>query len=79
MYLTPAKLSDLGTCYKRGNNQEIIEEFANSGNECMKIEGWAHKNAAICARAMNRSIQSCGYYSAIRATQKGNDVYLVKL
>ena len=43
--------------YRKSENQRIIEEFLESKNDCVKIEGWPQKNAMVCAASLNKSIE----------------------
>lgn len=44
--------------YKPSKNQKILEEFIESGLDCVKLKDWNHKNA--------RSLQSTLYSSKRR-------------
>ena len=63
--------------YVYGKNMELIEEFRDSDLDCVKVEGWTHKNAGICAGALNDSIKRCKAFT-IRAISRNGEVYLIK-
>lgn len=55
----------------------VLDEFRNSGNRCVRIEDYPHKNQWICcscARAAIRRYKFHGVYAII----VGTDVYLIK-
>lgn len=62
----------------RSDNYSILKEFANSSDDCVKIEGWTHKNASSCAASMGASIRRF-YRGQMKVVQRRGDVYLVKL
>lgn len=43
--------------YAKSDNLKLLEAFAESGLECVKIEGWTQKNAFHCAASINSSIK----------------------
>lgn len=62
----------------KSDNYSILKEFANSSDDCVKLEGWTHKNASSCAASMGASIRRF-YRGQIKVIQRRGDVYLVKL
>ena len=62
----------------RSDNYSILKEFVNSSDDCVKIEGWTHKNASSCAASMGASIRRF-YRGQIKVILRRGDVYLVKL
>lgn len=62
----------------RSDNYSILKEFANSSDDCVKIEGWTHKNASSCAASMGASIRRF-YRGQMKVILRRGDVYLVKL
>lgn len=69
------KLNTYG--YKRSSNLELLEEFVNSGMDCVKVEDWTQSTANACAGSLNSSIKRYNLYS-IRAISRGGEVYLIK-
>lgn len=54
MRLTPYNKNDFDRDTKRhekGRNQATIEEFMDSGLDCVKVEGWTHKSPEVCQNA----------------------------
>lgn len=60
------------------DNYAILKEFANSSDDCVKLEGWTHKNASSCAASMGASIRRF-YRGQMKVIQRRGDVFLVKL
>lgn len=63
--------------YKRSENLRILEEFAESGLECAKVEDYTQKNANSCISALNNSIKLYNK-NGIQAIMRGGDVFLIK-
>lgn len=63
--------------YKPCSNQQLLEEFVDSGLECAKVEGWTTKNAANCATSLNTSRKRY-HMGGFKAISRGNDVFLIK-
>lgn len=64
--------------YKKSNNLKLLEEFINSGEDCMEVVDYTHKKTSGCVWSLNNSIR---IYSlgGIRAICRDKRVYLVKL
>ena len=80
MRLVPYDKKKLGNLRARGcksNIFSILEEFANSDLDCVKIEGWTQKNAIGCQTSFIRSIKHYNMTN-IRVVKRGEEVYLVK-
>jgi hypothetical protein len=59
------------------DNFAVLEEFANSGLECVMIEDYTQKNANICATSLRTSIKR--YRRAgVSAFVRDGKVFLVK-
>lgn len=63
--------------YRKSENQRIIEEFLESKNDCVKVEGWPQKNAMVCAASLNKSIERYKMTGATAISRDG-EVYLIK-
>lgn len=61
-----------------GRNIEIINEFIDGGDVCVKVEGWKHKSAGTCATSLNESIKRL-HMSSVKAISRDGDVFLIKL
>lgn len=61
----------------RSNNLAILEEFMNSGLDCVKVEGFTNKNTKSCCNSLNLSIKRYGY-KTIKSVTYGGEVFLVK-
>lgn len=79
MKLTPYKKEDLrGIPGKQGYLHEILDEFANSGKDCAKIEGYIHKNGASCTSSLNVAIKRYNKHGIKAVTVKG-EPYLIRI
>lgn len=58
-------------------NQQILDEFVNSGLECAKVEGWTNASPGSAANSLNTSIKRFKY-GGIKAVSYNKEVYLVK-
>lgn len=81
MRLTPYEKQKLGNINKRGRTGnylfELLEEFANSDLDCVKVEEWTHKNATGCVTSLYRAIKRYNK-TGIRVIQRRDEVYLIK-
>ena len=79
MKLPPYDKNQLATgrSYGIGKNQEILEEFLNSGLECAKVENWTQAQAYSAANSLNKSIQRFNFFS-IKAISQNGEVFLIK-
>lgn len=79
MKLVPYDLSKLPgeSFYSRSDNLRILEEFANSGLDCAKVENFTHKHASSCASSLKNSIRNYKMYSIQVITSRG-EVFLIK-
>lgn len=79
MKLIPYERKKLGATlgYKCSENLRILEEFANSGLDCAKVEGWTAKTAGYSAAALKKSIARYKFAGMTAISRKGV-VYLIK-
>lgn len=77
MKLIPYDRSKIGK-KRRGANQAIIEEFVNSGHDCVKIENYTHKSAESCEASFGKSIQRSPYKDSVDVCIRKGEVFLVK-
>lgn len=79
MKLMPYDLTKVSNSngYKHTKNQKILEEFVESGLDCVKVEDWTQKTARGCASSFNTSI---GVYkmTGIKAISRKGEVFLIK-
>lgn len=78
MKFVPYERKNLKRVYRPGPNQELLLEFANSGLDCAKIEGFTHKNAKICQSNLRTSAKRIGLGNTIKVTVRGEEVFLVR-
>lgn len=64
--------------YKLTANMELIKEFAEGKNDCVKVEGYGHKTAYGCASSLSNTIKRMKMYSVKACVYKG-EVYLFKV
>lgn len=79
MTFTPYELKQLDNAmgYKTGCNQKIIEEFVDSGYDCVKVEGWTNKTAGSATNSLNSTIKTM-HKGGIKAVSRRGEVFLVK-
>lgn len=80
MKLTPYNISKLGEIrsYAKSNNLKMLEEFANSNYDCVKVEDYPHKTATGCYTSFCKSIKRFNM-TGIKVCIRGGDVFLVKV
>lgn len=71
MKLVPYDEKKIGRIYKPCKNQKIIQEFLDSGEKCVKVEDFLHRDAASCRNALALSARRMGANSVIVVTRKG--------
>lgn len=79
MTLVPYNKNDLkSVTYKRTSNLKIIDEFVRSELDCVRLEGYTHKSATVCAQCLRVSVKRFGA-CGVRVVQRKDDVFLVKV
>lgn len=78
MKITPYDREKLGKTRRPGSNVRILEEFANSEYDCVKIEGWTHKTSDGCTNSLNMSIKRANMHG-IKAITINKEVFLIKV
>lgn len=79
MKLIPYKKENLTNVkyYKKSDILVLLEEFAESDLDCVKVEGWTHKNASSCMSSFRNAIAR--YKMAnIRCVARDKEVFLIK-
>jgi hypothetical protein len=79
MKLTPYNKDNL-TLKENGRYgylHEILDEFCNSGEDCVKLEGWTHKDTDSCQSAFRTAIIRYNKQGVKCVARKG-EVYLIK-
>ena len=61
----------VGRIYKPCKNQKIIQEFLDSGEKCVKVEDYPHKDAGSCRGALALSAKRMGINNVIVVTRQG--------
>lgn len=69
------KLKDVN--FKPTRNYEMLTEFVNGDNDCVKLEGWEHSNAYGCQASFTASIRHFKIGGVKCIVRKG-EVYLIK-
>lgn len=64
--------------YTKTDNLELLEAFANSGCDCVKVVNFHHKDSKSCAASLKNSITRFKIGS-IRVIVRGDDVYLIDI
>lgn len=71
MKLVPYDEKKIGRIYKPCKNQKIIQEFLDSGEKCVKVEGFPHRDASHCRNSLALSAKRMGANSVVVVTRKG--------
>ena len=71
MKLVPYDEKKIGRIYKPCKNQKIIQEFLDSGEKCVKVEDFPHRDALHCRNSLALSAKRMGVNSVIIITRKG--------
>lgn len=70
------KINERGI-YTKSGNQTLLEAFADSGLDCVKVEGWTHKNAGSCAASIRNSIERF-HMNNFNCVARGGEVFLIR-
>lgn len=63
--------------YRHTKNQKILQDFIDSGLDCVKIEDYPHKSASVCCGVLRKSAERF-HMNNIEILYRGEDVYLVR-
>lgn len=67
-----------GKCYyEKSGNLKLLEAFADSGLECVKVEGWTQKTAFICAASIRSSIERY-HMDNFDCVSRNGEVFLIR-
>lgn len=77
MKLVPYDVNELGSYYRKTKNLKLLNEFADSGLDCAKVEDFTQKDARSCASALSKAIKHFRFGNIQVVTRKGC-VFLVK-
>lgn len=64
--------------YVRSENRRILEEFADRGFACARVDDYTQCNARCCASSLNASIKRFKIGN-IKAMVRKNKVFLIRL
>lgn len=64
-------------CRPIRNNEAVLKEFINSGQKCVKVEGYSHKNARSFASSFWKSMRVYGIANVVIRT-RGDEVFLIR-
>lgn len=70
------KVKNIGG-YKMTPNMKIINEFAESNADCVKVEYWTQKHAWVTAQSLNNTMKRMKK-TGMRAISRGNEVFMIK-
>lgn len=63
--------------YRFGKNQRFINEFMESGFECIEVKDFEHRDAYSCANALRRSVERMNIRS-IKVISRNNRVFMIR-
>lgn len=80
MKLVPYNKNDIDRkhLYRQGRNMRMLEEFMESGLDCVKIEDYPHKNATICQQNLTVSITRMGLRKSVKVVKRKDEVFLLR-
>lgn len=76
MKLIPCDKKELGHIWKPTKNFEILQEFANSDLDCVRV-GYDHTCAKNAVTSLSKSIKTFRM-DGIKVVQRKDKVYLIK-
>lgn len=77
MQLVPYDKAKLGTIkYRRTKNQAILEEFVNSGVECVEIVNFPYRSAKYGQASLMKTVERLGY--RVLVTTRKDRLFLIK-
>ena len=76
MKLVPYDFEKLSCKMKRTKMLKVLDEFVKSGHQCVKLEGWTHKNVESLRGVINKSIARFGS-NGIKVVIRKKEVFLV--
>lgn len=64
--------------YRRRVNQAIIEEFSESGNKCMRVDGWdeSHRDTRSAQSALTQTARRLGKMH-IKCVSSNGKIFLI--
>lgn len=79
MKMIPYDVNKLGgkKWYARSDNFQTLMEFASGNLDCVKIEGYPQKNAAICCTSLRQSIKRYRIHG-VQVIMRRDNVFLIK-
>lgn len=63
--------------FKKSDNLIALEEFIESGFDCVEVKKFTQKSAKSCASSLRNSIKRYGF-SGIAAISRKNHAYLIR-
>lgn len=77
MKLTPMNRQDIGIGYRHTKLFALLQEFANSEHDAVRVDNHHYKNMVSAVNTINKSVKRFNM-NGIRAASKGGKLYLIK-
>lgn len=61
----------------RSDPYRFIKEFDNRGYDCVRLEGFPHKNAMVCVASLRATMKKHKIYH-IEIVRRGDTIYLIR-
>lgn len=69
-----------GICgFRKTKNEKILNEFLESGNDCVEIVGYTNKDAKSCQGSINLYIRKHNMQTQVYAICRRGHVFLVRI
>lgn len=81
MKMVPYDYQKLGKAYgfRKTKNEKILDEFLESGNDCVELVGYTNKDAKSCQGSINLYIRRHKMQTQVYAIYRRGRVFLVRL
>lgn len=77
MKLVPTNREKLGHLYKMSKNQKILQEFIDSGEDCVELIDHGHASARNCQTCLCASRRKFGFDN-VGIAMRGDKIYLYR-
>lgn len=71
-------IQNVHVVYRAGRNMRMLQEFIDSGLDCVKIEDYPHKSAMICQQNLTVSVTRLGMRKSVKVLRRKDEVFLIR-
>ena len=72
------KLRTIGRGYNMCRNQQILQDFIDSGLDCAELKDFTHHDAKSCQSSLWNSMKRLGLNNSIAIISRENRVFLIR-